>query len=259
MTDSSAGAGDHASLEALVESGLLALDTFHPGGFELTSELAELCGISTGSRVLDVACGTGATARHLTKQYGALVCGVDRSTELLERAFQETRAEGLAIQFFAADAMQLPFADQHFDVALCECTLCLLDKTTALHEMVRVVRPGGRIGFHDLAWQDDASESLKRRLGALEEEFPETLDGWRRLAASVGLDDLAVKDRSGVKRSWMRDVHRQLGLSGQLSLAREATRRWGLRGLLRILRSDRVFSSRSLGYVVLVGTRPAAD
>ena len=44
-----------------------------------------------------------------------------------------------------------------FDVAICECTLCMCDKEKVLSEMVRVVRPGGFVGTHDLCWKDARS------------------------------------------------------------------------------------------------------
>jgi hypothetical protein len=52
-----------------------------------------------------------------------------------------------------------------------------------------------------------------------------------------------------------KESRKQLGRMGQLALAWKVNRRWGFRGLRRILRSERVFSSEQLGYGIVVGTR----
>lgn len=61
--------------------------------------------------------------------------------------------------------------------AICECTLCFLDKRRVLDEMVRVVRSGGYVGMHDLYWKKGASEVSKRTLAEIEGENPVTLGG----------------------------------------------------------------------------------
>lgn len=246
---------DPPSLEALVESGMIELESLHPGGLLLTAELADLCAISTGLKVLDVACGTGESACYLAEKFGARVCGLDRSEALLARASDKAGSRSLDIQFCRGDAATLPFPDGEFDVVVCECTLCLLDKMSALSEMVRVVRRGGRVGIHDLYWDQAAAGALRDRLTANEGEEPETFEGWKRLFERGGLVAVAAVDRSELKTRWMRDVRGQLGLAGQLRLGVYATRRWGFGGLWRILRSEHLFSNRRLGYALVVGTR----
>lgn len=245
---------DRPSLEALVEAGVVELETLHPGGLQLTDELATLCGVTSGTKVLDVACGTGESACYLAEHYHATVCGVDQSEGLLARAREKARARGLNVQFEKGEAEALPLSDGEFDVVVCECTLCLLDKNAALHEMVRVVRPGGRVGIHDLAWREDASDLLKRRLAEYEGEYPETLDGWKKLFTRAELGNVIAFDKSELKDHWMRDVRRRLGISEQIRLGSYACRRWGLGGLWRILRSEWVLSNQQLGYALVVGT-----
>jgi SAM-dependent methyltransferase len=245
-----------ASLEGLVEAGLLQLDSLHPGGLELTRRLAELCGVRAGADVLDVASGTGETACFLASEFGARVEGVDSSTEMIRRGRDRARARGLDIGFTRADAARLPFPDESFDVVLCECTLCLLDKQRVLAEMVRVVRLGGHVGMHDLCWRPDAPGRVKHALAELEGERPETLEGWRRQFLDAGLVDLQAIDESQAKSTWLRDSHRRLGLWGQIVLAFQVLRRWGPGGLMRVLRSERVFANDALGYGLVVGTRP---
>ncbi len=246
---------DQASLEGIVEAGMLTLDSLHPGGLETTRHLAEACNIQRGAAVLDVASGTGETACFLAEAFGARVYGVDRSDEMIRRAEEKARARGLDVIFRKADAANLPFEDSKFDAAICECTLCFLDKRRVLGEMVRVVRSEGCVGVHDLYWKEGASDQQKNTLMEIEGEKPETLEGWRRLFDGGGLVQVAAVDMSEFKLRWMKDSRKQLGLSRQLSLVLKIIRRWGVRGLWRVLQSQRVFSSDLLGYVLVVGTK----
>lgn len=247
---------EEASLEALVENGMLALDSLHPGGLALTAELATLCGIDDGKHVLDVASGTGETACFLAEALGARVTGVDYAEEMVERARRKAGERGLDIEFRQADAIRLPFDDEAFDAVICECTLCFLDKPAALGEMKRLVRSGGKVGMHDLCWREDVPERVRGALARIEGERPETLDGWQRLFRDAGLVEVEAVDKYDVKSQWMKDSRRALGLVGQVGLGVGVIRRWGLRGLWRVLRSQQVFSSRFLGYGIVVGTKP---
>lgn len=253
MTQEPAAKGP--SLEGLVEAGMLRLESLHPGGLELTRELAESCNIRKGVRVLDVAAGTGESACFLAEHFAARVHGIDRSDTMVRRADAKARAKQLGIGFSSADAAKLPFADAAFDVAICECTLCLLDKERVLQEMVRVVRPGGCVGMHDLCWLNHAPDELKRTLAEVEGERPETLEGWRRQFVDAGLIRIRAVDRSELMTRWVQESKRQLGATGQLMLALKVIRRWGLRGARSVLQSSRVFTSDYLGYCMVVGTK----
>jgi SAM-dependent methyltransferase len=246
---------EEASLESLIETELLKVQSLHPGGLELTEELAELCQVGRGTEVLELACGTGESACFLAERRGARVVGLDRSPHMIRRAEQKARAKGLEVEFREADARHLPFPDAAFDVAICECTLCLLDKQQVLGEMVRVVRPGGHVGMHDACWRENTPDALKQTLAEIEGERPETLDGWRQLFTRAGLAEIQAVDKSSLIPRWMKESRAQLGPIGQLVLAWKIIRRWGIRGLRRILRSERVFSSEQLGYGIVVGTR----
>lgn len=245
-----------ASLEALVETGMLALDSLHPGGLETSRRLAELCGIASGTAVLDVASGTGETACFLAETRGARVRGIDVSEDMIRRAKAKAGARGLEVEFGKADATDLPFGDSEFDAVLCECTLCFLDKARVLGEMTRVARRGGRVGMHDLYWMEGVPDGPKRALAEIEREMPETLDGWRLLFERTGLVRVTAVDLAGAMSRWMRDSRKQLGWVGQIGLVRGVLRRWGVRGLRRVLRSERIFSSGRLGYAIVVGTKP---
>ncbi len=243
------------SLEALVEAEDLGLEILHPGGLAITRELARVTGIVTGTRVLEIAAGTGETARLLAAEFGARVTVTDVSPRMIFRLRDKFSARESAVQIVWADAHQLPFRNDSFEVALSECAVCHFDKLRALREMVRVVQRRGRVGIHDLCWKDDTPEALRQRLAEIEDERPETLSGWVRVFEGAGLADVRAFDRSDVMAGWTRDVRRAMGLSRYFHAVKTVLRRWGLTGLRAVLESERIFASRYLGYAVVVGVK----
>jgi arsenite methyltransferase len=137
-------------------------DQLHPGGERLTLRLAELAGVGPGDRVLDVACGSGASALLLARELSCETVGVDLGARAIEQAREATRA-GERASFVLGDAEALPLPDASFDVALCECSLCTFpDKPRAIAELVRVIRPGGRIAIADVTAELDALPAALR-------------------------------------------------------------------------------------------------
>jgi SAM-dependent methyltransferase len=114
----------------------------------LASELlCESVDLRAGERVLDVACGSGSGALAAARRCCRVV-GVDGHPELLERARRRGEAEGLEVAFLDGDSADLPFPDGAFDVVLWACADLRVpapEQTAA--ELLRVCRPGGRIGM----------------------------------------------------------------------------------------------------------------
>lgn len=247
------------SLENLIETENIGLEVFHPGGLEMTRELADLCHIGKGTRVLDVASGTGESACYLTETSGARVTGVDKSEYLLQRARDKAALRNLEIEFKWGDAQQLDLPDDSFEAAISECTLCLLDKKRALNEMIRVTKPGGYVGIHDVCWLPDTPDRLKEQLAELESERPETLIGWQTLFERAGLTNIQTSDRSSAIADWTRTIKRSLGVRGQLELFRKIWRSWGLSGVYRVMQSERIFRSRYTGYGIIVGLKKTTE
>jgi ubiquinone/menaquinone biosynthesis C-methylase UbiE len=109
--------------------------------------LCEAIDLRSTEHVLDVAAGNGnatlAAARHF-----ASVTSTDYVPALLERGRERARAEGLEVTFETADAEALPYADASFDVVLSTFGVMFApDHDKASAEMLRVCRPGGRIGL----------------------------------------------------------------------------------------------------------------
>jgi SAM-dependent methyltransferase len=100
-----------------------------------------------GARVLDVACGSGPAALVAARRY-CDVTGIDYVPALLDRARRRALAEGYAVGFRAADAQALPFADGTFDAVVSVYGVQFApDQHRAAQELLRVCRPGGRIGL----------------------------------------------------------------------------------------------------------------
>jgi SAM-dependent methyltransferase len=103
--------------------------------------------IAPGSRVLDVACGTGNTAIPAARA-GARVTGVDIAANLLDQARSRAAEEGLQADFREGDAEQLAFADGEFDAVVTMFGAMFAPRPQMVAaELLRVCRPGGMIAM----------------------------------------------------------------------------------------------------------------
>jgi SAM-dependent methyltransferase len=112
-----------------------------PQNRTLFDELLDVTGVGSGTRLLDVACGSG-YASKLAKDRGAVVTGVDIAPALLEIARERT-PDGTFLQ---GEMDALPFADEQFDVVTSVNGFQFaLDPAQAFAEAARVLVPGGRL------------------------------------------------------------------------------------------------------------------
>ena len=136
-----------------------------PAAERLAADLA----VRPGDRVLDVAGGTGNAALAAARRDGDVVCS-DVVPELLALARRRAELEGLSFATEVADACALPFPDASFDVVVSTFDVVVstfgvvfaAEPEPAARELLRVLRPGGRLGL--TAWRPDAPG---RRLLAL--------------------------------------------------------------------------------------------
>jgi ubiquinone/menaquinone biosynthesis C-methylase UbiE len=109
--------------------------------------LCEAIDLRSGQRVLDVAAGNGNATLAAARRFADVV-STDYVGSLLERGRERATADGLTVAFQEADAENLPFADASFDVVLSTFGVMFTpnhDKAAA--ELLRVCRPGGKIGL----------------------------------------------------------------------------------------------------------------
>ena len=110
-------------------------------------QLAEACDLRYDERVLDVAAGNG-NATLAAARRGCKVTSTDYVSALLDQGAERARAEQLRVDFRFADAEALPFEDASFDAVVSTFGVMFApDHATAAREMMRVCRPGGRIGL----------------------------------------------------------------------------------------------------------------
>lgn len=107
----------------------------------VTRTVAEL-GDLRGRRVLDVGCGPGTILGQLVRAFGVEGVGIDASPKMIEAARRETPETD---QFHVGRAEDLPFPDASFDAVLARWVVHHLDRPTAFAQMLRVLRPGGRL------------------------------------------------------------------------------------------------------------------
>ena len=113
----------------------------------LGPRLVEACAIREGMRVLDVAAGTG-NASIPAAQRGASVVAGDLTPEFFEPGRRRAQAAGVELEWVQADAEQLPFEDESFDVVMsCIGAMFAPHHAMVADELVRVCRPGGTIGM----------------------------------------------------------------------------------------------------------------
>ncbi|ATB47847.1 bifunctional demethylmenaquinone methyltransferase/2-methoxy-6-polyprenyl-1,4-benzoquinol methylase UbiE [Corallococcus macrosporus] len=118
-----------------------------------------------GDRVLDCASGTGDLALAFKRKVGASgrVVGTDFCPEMLESAPAKAEKAGLQVDFQVADAMDLPFATDSFDVASISFGIRNVDDPVkCLKEMARVVRPGGHVVVLEFGQPNGAFGALFR-------------------------------------------------------------------------------------------------
>lgn len=169
--------------------------------------LAALLQPGPGQRILDVGCGLGGATRALALRVGTdgRAVGVDNSATIIAAA-RRVAVRRLPVAYAVADAHSLPVADATFDGGCSLGTVEILaDPRRALAELVRAVRPGGRVvvGGPDLGSTviDADDRALTRRL--LDFICDHETNGWigrqlPGLCREAGLVDIAVEPSSWV-------------------------------------------------------------
>jgi O-methyltransferase StaMB len=189
-------------------------DSFHLGYFRHAAEplgealdahtdlVAELARVGSARRVLDVGCGLAAPALRIARRYGCHVTGVNISREQVRQGRELIAEQRLSdrVVIERGDARALEFADGSFDAIVCleaAGDICVSDsdKGRLVGELFRLLRPGGHVGFSDLALRDRPSAEQERALRAvLYHSGAELITDWPALFARGGFQVLECRD-----------------------------------------------------------------
>jgi len=194
---------------------LKAIDEFHIGGLEATRAVLDPLGLSAGTRLLDVGSGLGGAARFVAGTYGAQVTGLDLTPDFVDTARRLTALTGLKVTFVEGSALDMPFAEDSFDVVtLLHVGMNLPDKPRFFSEAARVLRPGGTLAVYDvmrfgaypafpLPWATQTGQS-----------FLDTPDAYEAAADAAGFTRTARADRGEVARAFFARMQAQIAEHG---------------------------------------------
>lgn len=162
---------------------------------EVARDLARMVDLPASSRVIDVGTGTGVAAQVFADQ-GHAAAGIDESLEML-RVAQRVHPD---LPLAAAQALDLPFRDGAFDAAVGNFVLAHFTKVdTALFDVMRVVRAGGRFAFSSWAdgadaytdtWREMVEQVVPREM--LEPAYQEAAPGHEKFRRRVSVEEALI-------------------------------------------------------------------
>ena len=243
----------------------------HAGERFATLQLLERLGIDAQDHVLDVGSGSGVTAALIAEKVGARVTGVDLSPGMVAKARQRAAKLGLAdrIKFQVGDVLDLEFDEDTFDVVIFESLLTIMpgDPAAAIREMVRVLKPGGRIGGNE----GTIDPGVLPELHDLYEKHPAiqrtyTADSLRKQFEDAGIEiqELVTEIKSQAPAFDLKSVLNDIGCGGLVSFFLTAYPKlvWKLISDRRFREANRVdekitgLSKEHMGYALIVGQIP---
>jgi arsenite methyltransferase len=188
--------------------------TKHIGGYEATDELLGMGCIEQAQDVLNIGCGIGVASVHIARKYGCHVVGVDISEKMIEwsrRRAREAHVEDKA-EFRVADALDLPFEANSFDLVFCESVLIFVeDKAEAIRECTRVTRPGGYVAMNEAFSLKPMTPELEAQVRNAIGPSVTSLEGWQALWEGSGLQERQLHTHPVDPRKEIRDRIRWIG------------------------------------------------
>ena len=159
-----------------------------------------LAGIHEGEVVVDLGCGGGMDVFLAARNVGSTgrVVGIDMTAEMLERARAGQQKIGLTnVEFHQSTIDQLPLADNSVDCVISNCVINLVpDKSAVFHEILRVLKPGGRVALSDIALKQElpseVKQSVESYVGCISGAI--LIDEYRSLLKQAGFDSVVVTD-----------------------------------------------------------------
>lgn len=251
-----------------VSAYLQALEAFDaiPQMQELKALASRHCIPEPGCHLLDVGCGFGLETLRLAPRTGAggSATGLDSSAAFIAEARRRAEAAGIAADFRVGDAEALPFGEAVFDAVRAERLLIYLtDVRRAVREMLRVLKPGGRLALIEPDFSTTTVNlpdraALRRALA--HEVDTAVVSGWLPgpllgMLDDLGAEGVAVETRVAIfpqdlGAAYFSGVGRHAAAAGALSTEELAA--W-LAGIADLTRSGRLFGS--VGYFLFTARR----
>jgi arsenite methyltransferase len=159
-----------------------------------------LAGIREGEVVVDLGCGGGMDVFLAARKVGSAgrVVGIDMTTEMLERARAGTQKLGLTnVEFHQSTIDRLPLADNSVDCVISNCVINLApDKLAVFREILRVLKPGGRVALSDIALKQELPSEIKHSVQAYVGCISGAIliDEYRSLLEQAGFNAVVVTD-----------------------------------------------------------------
>jgi SAM-dependent methyltransferase len=157
-----------AHLLGYSEEWLIGLPEFSIASFAGTGNPFSLGALNPGDKVVDIGSGAGfdsLIAARMVSPDGQVV-GIDMTPTMIEKATSAARVSGISnVEFRQGYAETLPIEDGWADIVISNGVLDLIpDKSAALQEMARILKPGGRLQIGDILVQKAVPESAKRQI-----------------------------------------------------------------------------------------------
>ncbi|XZE44159.1 arsenite efflux transporter metallochaperone ArsD [Pirellulaceae bacterium SH467] len=159
-----------------------------------------LAGLREGEVVVDLGCGGGMDVLLAARKVGesGRVIGMDMTTEMLERARAGQQKLGLTnVEFHQSTIDKLPLPDNSVDCVISNCVINLVpDKLAVFREILRVLKPGGRVALSDIALKQELPNEVKQSVEAYVGCFSGAIliDEYRNLLEQAGFASVAISD-----------------------------------------------------------------
>jgi len=174
------------------------------GGWRGTDRLIELLDIENMKKpqILEVGCSTGYITRYIARKFDCEIIGVDLSTLLLDIAEEESRKSNLTnISFKYANAENLPFSDDTFDIVYGEAITALVpDPLKVIKQYHRVLKPGGKIATLDLFMNESLSAKFAEETNEIMSQVIGTqvkirsLREWKQIFEESRFNSIKIND-----------------------------------------------------------------
>jgi len=176
-----------------------------------------------GEVVVDLGCGGGLDVLLAAKRVGpsGKSIGIDMTPDMLDRAKAGAEKVGASnVEFLLANIDQIPLADNFVDCILSNCVINLApDKPAVFREMLRVLKPGGRLAISDIALRRELPPEIAESMVAYVACFAGAMmiDEYKRLLEEAGFSAVAIRDTGSDL-----NVYSQTGAFGCCSPTNEA-------------------------------------